>query len=126
MTRGPPNPATSGSGRPYQSYLLQVPQPCVDTLPHPHPDRKNCPVLRVCRRHSPALTRSLISGRTIYPANSSIFVMDPNQPHQGSQPPHATLPEEAHVGNAANVEIAGIAYAHTHYVAKSLEEGAKG
>ena len=51
--------------------------------------------------------------------------MDPHQPHQGSQPPRATLPEAVLVGNAADVEIAGIAYAHTHYVAKPLEEGAK-
>ena len=51
--------------------------------------------------------------------------MGPNRPHQGSQPPRATLPEEVHVGNAADVDFAGTAYAYTHYVAKSLEEGAK-
>ena len=52
-------------------------------------------------------------------------MMDPHQPHQGSQPPHATLPEEVLVGNVADVETVGIAYAPAQHVAKSLEEGAR-
>ena len=34
------------------------------------------------------------------------------------------MPEEVLVGNVADVETVGIAYAPAHHVAKSLEEGA--
>ena len=51
--------------------------------------------------------------------------MAPHRPHLGSLPPHAILPEDVIVGNVADVEIVGIAYAPTHHVAKSLEEGAR-